>query len=190
MRVYDQSVIDQLNKAREYHFHNMHVYVNGLFREDPVAYEKCAYKHFEPKTTYFSNDHHVHIYLWRLNTGIENILEMCKFIGEVNKIVSRPVYIHMPKRMLYENDAFVSDFKAILSGMTYEGNDIRYQLIMEKNSNVTEFQYGDWVPIPGQKYGSTRFVNSSLLISWDHRGYARPTFYSKLRKASRSGFKE
>lgn len=178
MRLYDQSIIDQFGKAKEYHFLNMHVYVNGLFRDDKVAEKEHVYSHYDAKPAYFSKDHRVHIYLWRLNTDLENIIEMFKFIGEVNKIVLKPVYIHMPKRILHENPFLIKDLKAILDGMEYEGNKLCYELIVEKNSNVTEFKYGDYIPIEGMKWGSTRFPDAKLLVSWDPHGYARPTFYN------------
>lgn len=177
----NQDILNQMKMAREYHFLDMHVYTNALFSDHGVMLTKdIIYNHYSPGTV-MEKDHHVHIFMWAVNIDMPNMIHMIRFISMCNNIVRRPVYIHIPKRMnnMLPGFNYTEDLDIILKGMEIgDGNHLRYKIIVEKNSNVTEFKYGDYIPIDGMRWGSTRFPNAKLLVSWDPHGYARPTFYN------------
>ena len=176
----NQDILNQMKMAREYHFLNMHVYTNALFSDHgAMLTEDIHYNHYSPGVV-MEKEHHIHIFMYAVNTDMANILHMIRFISMCNNIVRRPVYIHIPKGMnnMLPGFNYTADLDSILKGIEIDGKSLRYEIIAEKNSNVTEFKYGDYIPIEGMKWGSTRFPDAKLLVSWDPHGYARPTFYN------------
>lgn len=165
-------IMDEISKSKEYHFRNMHVYVNAIFRDNPILRIQYHQRHLDPHHT-MRKDHHVHIFMWNVNVNDENLADMMKFIGIANEITDRPVYIHTPRRSV-RTTAILA---AMLKMNRYKGQPLLYRLIVEKNSTVTKFNYGDYIPIDNNTYGHARRPNSWLKISWDDHEYAKPEFF-------------
>ena len=175
-KVVSTSGEDPLTKARKYEFLNQLVLVNPVFNQFP-------YKDYEVEDDYIykwayrtgiSAARHIHIFMGSTNVTIANLMDMMNFIGMVNKVCKYPVYIHMPKTCRETAKAIV----ILLNGRAFRGVPLRYRVIMERDSLVTKFNYGnDWKPVDGAIH-SVYFPKCWLYVSWDKGGFARPAFYS------------
>lgn len=175
----NQDILNQMKMAREYHFLDMHVYTNALFSDHGVMLTKdIIYNHYSPGTV-MEKDHHVHIFMWAVNIDMPNMIHMIRFISMCNNIVRRPVYIHIPKRFRSE----VGRIKRILNTVYCDGRKIKYDIILENNTNVTKFfvQEAGYPGITPEEW---------LLICWDGRKYARPVYFLPVTNKTEEIFKE
>lgn len=161
----------------EFHFRDMHVYVNQLFKTHAAADNRYTYGWRDEHT--IKENHHVHIFLWYEGSDGNNIIEMAKFINTCNQITGKPVYIHIPKRFRYQ----VKHIRSTLDNIYCDGRKIKYEIILEKNTNVTKFfvQEAGYPGITPEKW---------LLICWDGRKYARPLYFLPETEKTEEIFKE
>lgn len=162
---------------KEFHFRDMHVYVNQLFKTHAEADNRYTYGWNDERT--IKENHHVHIFLWYEGSDGDNIIAMGRFINICNQITGKPVYIHIPKK--FRSD--VSRIKRILNTVYCDGRKIKYDIILENNTNVTKFfvQEAGYPGITPEEW---------LLICWDGRKYARPVYFLPETNKTEEIFKE
>lgn len=167
---------DYLNK--DFHFRNMHIYVNPDFGEYSNEMTKCATEldeEGESKSNKFKLNDHIHFYFWNINVSEMNLFAMTSFIRMVNYYTKKPVYIHLPR------EAGRTKFYMSTALNTYnEINRIKlaYIFIIEKSTYISNYAY-DW-PLRysyAEKYGTK--YDYHLCIRWDRMEFARP-YYQRV----------
>lgn len=167
---FNRYILRELKFSREYHFKKFHVYCNALFENNSNLREIYYYS----RLLHIEKDHHVHIFLWNMNTDYDCINNMCSFIERASMILERPIYIHLPSSAgatLYKIKELIEGYKVA------KGTD--YRFIFEDFVHNTAFKWGDYAPMPNRLFGYGYYPNSIMFIEWNRNfEAASPIFIS------------
>ncbi len=135
------------NSGLQKHFFKFHLFFNYDFKNPTKCFTEPE-KGWRYGMEYIHECHRVHIFFSRSNPSI-NDGSLAEFIKKCEYACDRRVLIHIPKR----HPELKEEITKALEGM------YNWEMIFEKNSNVTLFDFGTWVTVK------------------DHKGYAYVAWY-------------